>query len=83
MSYDDESAEQQRRNSARPNENRPKKRRKFGLFWWRVYTPTVVVWEVFFRTRMGGALFWDSFVLRRFDGSSHHSDARFSKYARL
>ena len=58
MSYDDESAEQQRRNSAgQSDEKKPKKRRKFGLLWFRQYTPTVVVWEVFFRTRMGERYF--------------------------
>lgn len=57
MSYEDESAEQQKRHSARPKEKRPRKRRKFGLFWYRQYTPAVVVWEVFFRTRMGERYF--------------------------
>ena len=51
MSY--ASAEEQRRHSSRPDESKPKKRRKFGFLWFREYTPTVVVWEVFFRTRMG------------------------------
>ena len=57
MSYEDENAEQQRRNSDRQQEERPRKRRKFGLFWYRTYTPMVVVWEVFFRTRMGERYF--------------------------
>ena len=58
MSYEDESAEQQRRHSAgQSDEKKPKKRRKFGLLWFREYTPTVVVWEVFFRYRMGERYF--------------------------